>query len=100
MKIRAFVVEIFAKQYWCFLTVNFSYFPNYTPSKPSEMDNYLIIIDFFVNLISKCMYRMKKRTPVSAYRLFASPSNKQIVFVSFYETPCSLIYEKKYDTKH
>ena len=40
------------------------------------------------------MYRMKKRTPVSAYRLFASPSNKQIVFVSFYETPCSLIYEK------
>ena len=40
---------------------------------------------------------MKKRTPVSAYRLFASPSNKQIVFVSFYKTPCSLIYEKKAD---
>ena len=30
----------------------------------------------------------EKRTPVSAYRLFASPSNKQIVFASFYETPC------------
>ena len=26
--------------------------------------------------------------------------HKQIVFVSFYETPCSLIYEKKYDRKH
>ena len=37
---------------------------------------------------------------VSAYRLFASQSNKQIVFVSFYETPCSLIYENKDDTKH
>ena len=35
----------------------FSYFPNHTPSKPSEMDNYLIIIDI---LISKCTYLMKK----------------------------------------
>ena len=31
---------------------------------------------------------MKKKTPVSAYRLLSSPSNKPIVFVSFYETPC------------
>ena len=31
---------------------------------------------------------MDKRTPVSAYKLFSSPSNKQIVFDSFYETPC------------
>ena len=34
---------------------------------------------------------MKKKTPLSPYRLFANPSNKQIVFVSFYETPCSKI---------
>ena len=58
----------------------FSYSPNYTPSKSSEMDNYLIIIDIFGNEISKCTYLMKKRTPVEAYRLLSSLSNKPIVF--------------------
>ena len=31
---------------------------------------------------------MDKRSPVSAYKLFSSPSNKKIVLDSFYETPC------------
>ena len=33
---------------------------------------------------------MKKRTPVEAYRLLSSPSNKPIVFLSSRGTPCSL----------
>ena len=45
---------------------------------------------------------MDKRTPISAYKLFSSPSNKQIVFDSFYETPCRhpekrVIYQKNID---
>ena len=31
---------------------------------------------------------MKRRTPVLAFRLFSSPSNKPIIFDSFYETSC------------
>ena len=34
---------------------------------------------------------MNKKTPVSVYRLFSSLSNKQILFDSFQETPCSFI---------
>ena len=67
----------------------FSYFPNYAPPKPSDMDNYWILMNFFWNYISKCTYLMNKRTPVSVYRLFSSLSNKQILFDSFKETPCS-----------
>ena len=66
----------------------FSYSPNYRPSKPSEMDNYLIIIDIFGNFISKCTYLMKKRTPVEDYRLLSIPSNKPIGFVSSRGTTC------------
>ena len=68
----------------------FSYFPNYSPSKPSEIDNYLIITDFFWKLDIKMYASNEKMKPVSAYRLFSSPSNKQIVFVSSHGSPCSL----------
>ena len=47
------------------------------------------LMNFFWNYISKCTYLMNKMTPVSVYRLFSSLSNKQIVFDSFQETPCS-----------
>ena len=33
---------------------------------------------------------MNKMTPVSAYRLFSSPSNKQKVYVNSRGTPCTL----------
>ena len=33
---------------------------------------------------------MNKRTPVSAYRLFSSPSNKQIVYINSRRSPCML----------
>ena len=68
----------------------FSYFPNYAPPKPSDMDNYWILMNFFWNYISKCTYLMNKRTPVSVYRLFSSLSNKQILFDSFKRSPCMI----------
>ena len=69
-------------------SMHFAYFHIFAPPKSSQMDNYWIIMNFFLNLISKCTYLMNKRTPVSAYRLFSSPSNKQIVYVNSRRTLC------------
>ena len=57
----------------------FSYFPNYAPPKPSDMDNFWILMNFFWSYISKWTFLMNKRTPVSVYRLFSSLSMKQIL---------------------
>ena len=68
----------------------FSYLLNYAPPKPSKIDNYWIIMNFFGKYISKCTYRMKKRTPVSAYRSLSTLSNKPIVFISSRGSPCMI----------
>ena len=75
----------------CWFLMYFLYFPNYAPSKPSEMDNYWIIMNFFGKYISKCTYRMKKRTHVSAYRLLSNLNNKPVVFISSRGSPCSIL---------
>ena len=66
----------------------FSYFPNNAPMKLSVIDNCWIIMEFLETRYPKCTYLMNKRTPVSAYRLFSSLSNKQIVFDSCQWRPC------------
>ena len=40
---------------------------------------------------------MKKTTPVEAYRLLSSPSNKPIVFLSSRGTPCISQLSKRYE---
>ena len=42
---------------------------------------------------------MKKRTPVEAYRMLSSPSNKPIVFVNSRGTPCRIVWDVKYTYK-
>ena len=42
---------------------------------------------------------MNKMTPVSAYRLFSSPSNKQKVYVNSRGTPCITSYTRPYQFK-
>ena len=69
----------------------FSNFPNYAPPKPSEMDNYLKIIDIFGNQISKCTYLMNKRTPVSAYIGCFRLYDRSIDLISSRGSPCSYL---------
>ena len=97
MKIGAFVAEIFAKQYWCFLIIDFQCIFHIIIHLRSllEIDNYLIITDFFLKLDIRMYVSNEKRTPVSAYRLLSSPSNKQIVFVSSHGSPCIIVYASK-----
>ena len=58
------------------------------------MDNYWILMDFFLNYISKCTYLMNKRTPVSAYKMLSSPSIKRKRYVNSHRSPCM-----KFETK-
>ena len=66
---------------WC--SMYFVYFHNNSLQRPSNMDNYWMILNVFGHKISKCTYVMDKKTPVSAYTLLSCRSNKQIVYVSF-----------------
>ena len=56
----------------------FPYFHSFTPQKSFNVENYWTVIDFLGNYISKCSNLMKKRTPVPAYMLLLSLSNKLI----------------------
>ena len=66
----------------------FPYFHCYAPQKSSKMDNYWKVVNFLWKYTSKCMCLMDKRTPVPAYRLLSSLSNKQKVFNSSQESHC------------
>ena len=68
---------------------DFSYFSNFT----------LYTLDAFRDgqLLNNYWFILKpdiKMYVSNAYRLFASPSNRQIVFVSFCETPCTTSFSE------
>ena len=67
----------------------FPYFHSFTPQKSLKVENYWMVIEFFGNYISKCPNLMKKRTPVPAYILLLSLSNKLKLLVNHYGTPCT-----------
>ena len=50
-----------------------------------------MVIEIFGNYISKCPNLMKKRTPVPAYILLLSLSNKLKLLVNHYGTPCIIL---------
>ena len=97
MKIRAFVAEIFAKQYWCYLIIDFQcIFDISLFMHLRSLQRWIITVNaykIFWKLDIKMYGRtdiMNKSTPVSAYRLLSSTSNKKIVYVNSHWTPCGV----------
>ena len=69
----------------------FSYFLNYAPPKPSEMDNYWMVMAFFGNHISKCNRLSRNIRPIQAIEVLYRLRNKQKHYIIYSETPCSTI---------
>ena len=66
----------------------FSYFLNYAPPKPSEMENYGMVLAFFGNHISKCNRLSKNIRPIQAIEVLHRLRNKQKHYLIYQETPC------------
>ena len=69
----------------------FSYFLNYAPPKPSEMENYGMVLAFFGNHISKCNRLNKNIRPIQAIEVLHRLRNKHKHYLIYQETPCSKV---------
>ena len=69
----------------------FSYFLNYAPPKPSEMENYGMVLAFFGNHISKCNRLSKNIRPIQAIEVLHRLRNKQKHYLIYSETPCRIV---------
>ena len=72
--------------YW--FSMYFLYFLNYAPPKPSEMENYWMVLVFFGNHISKCNRLNKNIRPIQAIEVLHRLRNKQKHYLIYSETPC------------
>ena len=94
--IRAFIAEVFTKQYWLLKIINFQcFFHIFTLMHLKSLQRWIIywmIMTFLWNKILKCTCLVDKRTPVPAYRLLSSPSNKQKAFNSSHGSSCIIRY--------
>ena len=76
----------------CWFSMYFSYFLNYAPPKPSEMENYGMVLAFFGNHISKCNRLSKNIRPIQAIEVLRRLRNKQKLYLIYQETPCIIYY--------
>ena len=78
----------------------FSYFLNYAPPKPSEMENYGMVLAFFGNHISKCNRLSKNIRPIQAIEVLHRLRNKQKHYLIYQETPCICLFAEIYSFIH
>ena len=74
----------------------FSYFLNYAPPKPSEMENYGMVLAFFGNHISKYNRLSKNIRPIQAIEALHRLRNKQKYYLISSETPCRITIDSKF----
>ena len=74
--------------FYRWFSMYFSYFLNYTPPKPSEMDNYWMVMTFFGNHTSKCNRLSKNMRPIQPIEVLYRLRNKQKHYLIYSETPC------------
>ena len=100
MKIRAFVAEIFAKQYWCFLIINFQcIFYISANMQLRNLQSWIItewLWNFFETRSQNGPISMKWKHQSQLIFCISRLSHKHITFNTLRWTPCNFVILEKY----
>ena len=93
MKIRVFVAEIFAKQYWRLFNPKFSmyfaYFHNLSIKVPPNFEKYVKHVEACGNYISKCPDISENMAPILLNTVLLNKSYLKIFCIIHCESPCN-----------